>query len=96
MMAGRLKLGDFIIYEKVKRLTRPGPRAHGIRPAVRGDDYAYHASKYWLVVAAGADGNLVARTRRGKEHPLSGNDPAVRKATWWERRVYRKRFPKSS
>jgi len=81
-MARGLEPGDFIVYRKAKHSTHPGPRARGVRPAVRGDDYAYHVDKYWLIVAVAKGDKLVARTRRGKKHLLNRHDPAVRRATW--------------
>lgn len=91
-----LKPGDFVVYRKSKRSTRPGPRAQEIRPAPSGDDYSYNVEKLWVIVAVRPDGNVVARTRKGKEHFLSSDDPALRKAKWWERLLLRRRFPAMS
>lgn len=95
-MASGLRSGDFIVYRKAKHSTRPGPRAREIRASACGDDYAYHVDKFWVIVAVARDGQLVVRTRRGKEHLLRRDDPAVRKARWWERLVHLQRFPKPS
>jgi len=93
-MPPRLKPGDLVVYHKSKRSARPGPRARGVRPACRGEDYAYYVDKFWLVVAVDRKGTIVAETRRGKRHRLRPSDPALRRARWWERLLKRQRFPK--
>jgi len=88
------KPGDWVVYRMQKHSTRPGPRAEGVQPAPRGEDYSYHVDKFWTVVAVQPDGKVVARTRRGKEHVLEPDDPLLRRANWWERLLWRKRFPR--
>jgi len=90
-MRERFKLGEWIVYRKQKQSTRPGSRARATHPAPRGEDYTYFVDKYWIVVDIGD--KLVACTRRGKHHTLDADDPALRRATWWERLLLRGRFP---
>lgn len=85
--------GDFLVYRKPKYSAHPGPNARDIHAAPHGDLYAYYVNKYWTVVAVRPDRHVVVRTRRGKEHTLAENDPALRPATWWERLWLRHRFP---
>jgi hypothetical protein len=85
--------GDPVIYRMRKHSTSPGPRAEDVTPAPHGEDYSYHVDKLWTVVAVQPDGRIVARTRRGKEHVLEPDDPSLRKAKWWERLLWRSRFP---
>jgi hypothetical protein len=85
--------GDQVIYRKQKHSTHPGPRATGIHPAPHGEDYSYQVNKFWIVVDAEPDAEVIVRTRRGKEHIIAIDDPALRKARWWERFVFGSRFP---
>ena len=85
--------GEPVIYSVTKTSTQPGPRAKAIFPAPGGDEYHYEVDKFWIVAAIRDDGKLVLRTRRGKEHVIDPQDPLLRRARWWERLVYRSRFP---
>ena len=84
--------GDWVVYRKTKHSPLPGPRADNVVPAQHGDDYTYTVDKYWIVDQVNDDGTLLLRTRRGKEHSIRPGDPNLRKARWWERRLYRNRF----
>lgn len=88
------KPGDLVVYRVTKHGPRPGPRAENILPASKGEDYSYQVDKYWIVVEVRADGTIVARTRRGKQHVLDSHSPQLRPARWWERLLYGHRFPK--
>ena len=55
--------------------------------------YEYQVDKYWLVVGVQADGQLIFKTRRGKQHVFSASDPRLRKASLWERIFKSKLFP---
>ena len=85
--------GDVVIYWKQKSSLHPGPHAKDIQPALHGDSYSYVVEKFWRVVAVQSDHKLVVRTRRGKLHSLFSNDANLRKAHWWERLLFRHRFP---
>ena len=85
--------GDWVIFRKEKHSTSPGPRAENIHAAPKGDDYYYQVDKFWVVAETRADGKVVLRTRRGKTHVVKANDPHLRRARWWERLLYRNRFP---
>jgi hypothetical protein len=85
--------GELVIYAVTKSSTHPGPRAKAIFPTPKGDDYHYEVDKFWIVSAIRSDGKLVLRTRRGKERIIDPQDPLLRRARWWERLVYRSRFP---
>ncbi|HEY8506538.1 MAG TPA: hypothetical protein VIL46_18290 [Gemmataceae bacterium] len=86
------KPGDPVIYRKTKHGTHPGRRARQITPAPHGDTYSYVVEKLWVVDAVEGD-TLVLRTRRGKTHRVRAGDANVRPAHWWERWLYRGRFP---
>jgi len=88
-----LKPGDPVIVCVTKASNDPGPRAQNIHPAQYGEGYSYQVEKYWIVIEVLDNGHLKLKTRRGKEHTISGNDPRVRPAHWWERWFYRNRFP---
>lgn len=93
LLSNRFKQGDWVIYRKTKFTPHPGPRAQDIHPAPGGDDYTYSVDKFWTVAEVLDDGRLVLKTRRGKTHTISPNDPLLRKAGLIERFVYRSRFP---
>ena len=88
--------GDCVVYKKSKHTEHPGPRAQNVRPALRGETYTYFVDKFWVVATvigdSQGDSQLLLRTRRGKEHVVSVNDPNLRQARWWERWVWRRRF----
>ena len=76
--------GDIVVYAKEKHSTHPGPRARNVRPARRGEDYAYVVDKYWVVVSNDGE-RLELRTPGGKIHRIAPEDPHLRLATWRER-----------
>ena len=81
-----------MIYRKQKFSVHPGPHAQDIRPAPDGDSYSYWVSKCYRVIAVLAQ-EVVVRTRRGRQRTLAVADPALRRARWWERLLFRQRFP---
>jgi hypothetical protein len=85
--------GAPVVYRLTKSSIKPGPRAQRVDPAPRGDSYSYLVEKYWVVRDVLPDGRLLLATRRGKEHTIDSDDPNLRHARWWERIVYRSRFP---
>jgi len=92
-MTPQFQPGDWIICRQQKRSTRPGPRAEDVRPALHGEDYLYHVKEYWTVLAVRPDGRLIVRTARGRQRVLSADQPTLRRARWWERFLWRDRFP---
>ena len=90
---GRFKRGDLLVYKKQKHSQHPGPRAHSTAPAVQEGEFSYVVDKYWVVLETFEDDTIEVQTRTGKRHRLSADDPNVRRATWWQRIVYRSRFP---
>jgi hypothetical protein len=93
-MAARFRPGDCVIYRKRKFSTRPGPNAREIYPAPNGDLYAYDVDKFWKVIALQPEGtDIIVCTRRGKHLTVHVDDPALRKAYWFERLLFRNRFP---
>lgn len=85
--------GDLVVYRKAKQSPKPGPRATRISPALHGDNYSYVVDKFWVVDAVGEDGDLLLRTRRGKQHRTSSDDPNLRHASLMTRLLYATRFP---
>ena len=88
----RYRKGAPVIYTKQKTSPSPGKRAAEITPASKGETYTYVVDKFWVVSDVLEDGTLLLRTRRGKEHHISPDDPMLRRATWWERMLYASRF----
>ena len=91
-MAAHFKPGDCVIYRKAKFSVHPGPRAQDIHPAPNGDSYSHWVGKFYRVIAVLAQ-EVVVRTRRGRQRTLVTADPALRRASWWERLLFRHRFP---
>ncbi len=85
--------GDPVIYRVQKNSTDPGPRAREVHPSQHGELYSYQVDKFWAVAEVLSDGSLKLVTRTGKQHIVSADDPRLRAARWWERWLYRNRFP---
>ena len=81
-----------MIFRAGKTSPQPGPRAQKVNPSAKGEGYSYQVDKFWLVSKVLEDGNIEVRTRRGKKHLLSPNDPRLRKPKFWERWLAKDRF----
>jgi hypothetical protein len=92
VMESRFKVNDWVICTREKYGNSPGKRAKNISPAPRGDLYSYEVDKYWIVRSV-SDQDLVLETRTGKQHLVPLKDRRIRVANWWERWIYRNRFP---
>jgi hypothetical protein len=92
-MQRAFRAGDPVIYVVSKNGTHPGPRAKHLHPAPAGETYSYQVEKFWTVAEVRLDGHLLLVTRRGKQHDVESTDPRLRPARWWERWIYRERFP---
>ena len=95
-MKSGFKLGDPVIFRITKQSTDPGPRAVDIHPAPAGEMYSYQIDKFWTVIEVLTDGKVKLVTRRGKQRTVAVDDFRLRHARWWERWLYRDRFPKLS
>jgi hypothetical protein len=93
-MRAHLKPGDFVIYSMTKSSVHPGAHAKDVYPAPHGDLYSYYVPKYWTVIAVGPDPRVTVCTRRGKQRTVDADDPALRRARWWEGLLFRRRFPR--
>jgi hypothetical protein len=49
--------------------------------------------KYYRVAEMGSGKEVVVVTRRGRRRVLAADDPALRRARWWERLWFRQCFP---
>lgn len=87
------KPGDRVVYRLSKHSSHPTPRAVAIWPEPKGEYYSYDVLKYWVVAGVQNDGRLLVVTRRGKRRLIQEDDPALRRARWWERLFFRNRFP---
>jgi hypothetical protein len=92
-MIAQFRPGDVVVYRKQKSSLRPGTHARDVTPAPNGDYYYYAVDKFWRVVAVLPSNQLLVRTRKGKEHALAADDPALRRVHWWEWLLFRHRFP---
>lgn len=92
-MAGDYHPGDYIVFQKTKSSSNPGPNAREVYPAPNGDTYHYSVKKYYRVLGVLPDRKVLVYTRQGRQHTLSCDDPSLRRAAWWERLLFRGRFP---
>ena len=88
--------GDWIVFAKQKWSTSPGPRARAVSAATGGDLYSYLVDKFWVVAERSSDGLLKLRTRSGKEHHITEDDPRLRPPNLRERLLMRHKFPRPS
>lgn len=88
------KTGDYVIFRVSKCTAHPGPRAREVFPAPHGELYTYDVDKFWVVVGTAGGDEVVLQTRRGKQHRVKVDTPRLRHASWWERILYRSRFPR--
>ncbi|MGD0463578.1 MAG: hypothetical protein ABSB74_13920 [Tepidisphaeraceae bacterium] len=82
-----------MIFSLPTRGTHPGLGAKDVRPERHGEGYLYIIDKFW-VVAQTRDKQVVVKTRKGRIHLLDTADPRLHVASWWQRLIYRHRFPK--
>ena len=85
------KKGDWVIYHKAKSSTNPGPRAKIINPSSKGENYSYIVDKFWIVSKI-SENLLTLKTKTGKLHEVDSNDVNLRKANWFQKIIYNKRF----
>jgi hypothetical protein len=90
---GAFQRGRRVIYRKQKCSARPGPKATHIHPSENGDSYSYEVAKFWTVLTVLPNNRIIVCTRRGKQLSLTADDPALRRANWLERFLFRRRFP---
>ncbi|MCE9615619.1 MAG: hypothetical protein K8T26_15230 [Lentisphaerae bacterium] len=86
-------VGDRVIYSMPKVSPNPGPHAHAVHPSIRGEFYDYVVDKFWTVTGTPSAGQIQITTRRGKTRTLRTDDPRLRRASWLQRLLYRRRFP---
>jgi hypothetical protein len=94
MAKRRFSPGEQVIYRRFKYTSCPGPRATHVIPSPRGEHYAYHVDKFWIVLEELDDDTLVVLTRRGRQRFVRRNDPKLRRPSLWERIRYGHQFPK--
>ncbi len=95
LLRGRFQPGVPIVYRMAESSTRlPGPEAHDVHPAERGDLYYYLIKKYWRVEQVLQDGRIVAVTPLMEHHCLRRDDPNLRRANLLERLRHGARFPR--
>ena len=82
MAKPRFSPGEQVIYRRFKYTSCPSPRATHVIPSPRGEHYAYHVDKFWIVEEVRDDGMLVLVTRRGKRREVAADDPRLRRPSW--------------
>jgi hypothetical protein len=89
-MARPLRRGEQVVYRRWLRSTSPRPGAKNVQAAPHGEDYTYYLDEFCTVVDVRAEGKLVLQTPTGQVHVVTGDDPALRRASWRDR-LFRRR-----
>ena len=84
---GKFSRGDRVIYDEVSR--NPG----GMDSETAGNS-AYIVQHFMTVRESSKKGTVVLVTQTGKMHVTLNTNPNLRRARWWERLLYRDRFPR--
>lgn len=95
MFSKTLQPGDRVIFSATKHGPRPTPRAKDVRPEPNGEGYSYCVDKFWIVTEK-RERQVFLLTRKGKLRVLGADDPRLHVASWWQRLIYRKRFPQGN
>jgi hypothetical protein len=85
--------GDCVIFSLHRRSTHPRLGAKEIQPERHGEGYLYLVDDFWLVTQS-RGAQVVVKTSRGRFHLLETDDTRLRLASWWQRLIFRHRFPK--
>jgi hypothetical protein len=85
--------GDRVIFSLRRHGARPAVGARDVRPEPNGEAYWYVVDKLWVVTETRGD-YVVVQTDRGRIHILDAADSRLRRAPWWQRLIFRHRFPK--
>ena len=93
MVIKDIQVGDLVVYQMTKQSSHPTLRAKAVAPSQNGEDYRYIVEKFWIVREITDQGELVVQTRRGKVRTITADDPNLKRASWWQRRINRGRFP---
>jgi hypothetical protein len=64
-----------------------------VYPSAHGEEYSYVVDKYWTVEREVDETTVEVRTRRGKRHRLSRDDPHLKRARILDRIFHASRFP---
>ncbi len=88
----KIKVGEYVVFRKLKSSSHPSPRAKQLRPAKHGDTYTYLIDKFWKVVRVFDDETIEVETRRGKRNRVDVNSPQLRKIGLFERLIFRHRL----
>jgi hypothetical protein len=84
---GKFFRGDRVIYEEETR--NPGGTG-----SEAGGDSADIVQHFMTVRESSKKGTVVLVTQTGKMHVTLNTNPNLRRARWWERLLYRDRFPR--
>lgn len=93
LLMSRFRPGDQVTYKMTKQSDHPTLRAVNVSPSEKGDDYAYVVEKYWVVRELTDHGTVIVQTRRGKTREIPVEDPRLKRASWWDKLIYRQKFP---
>jgi hypothetical protein len=87
------RIGDCVVLREERRDTHPSRGARDVRPEPYGEGYRYVLEEYWRISEQHA-GRLLLRAQWGETRLAEANDPHLHVVSWWERLIYRHRFPK--
>jgi len=85
--------GDRVIFSLRRRSTHLRIGAKDVLPERHGEGYLYLVDSFWLVTQA-RGALVVVTTGQGRIHLLEAADTRLHPASWWQRLIYYRRFPK--
>jgi hypothetical protein len=85
--------GDCVIFDEVPQTASIESRSGGELDSATGEESAYIVQHYMTVRESSQKGTVVLQTKSGKMHVTLNTNPNLRRARWWERVLYRDRFP---
>jgi hypothetical protein len=91
--ASSFRVGDRVIFSLHRQDARPGRGAKTVRPEPNGEGYLYLVDNLWLV-AETRGAHVVVQTGRGRIHRLNATDARLHLAPWWQRLIFRNRWPR--
>ena len=87
------RVGSLIVYRAEKASSHPEAKAFDIHPSPHGELYYYSIADYLRVIGELADGRIISVDRDNIRHQFRPDDANLRRATWMERFLFRRRFP---
>ena len=93
VMRRHYEINTLVVLLTQRYSPTPSPHAKGLYATPCGDDYSYYLEVYARVVAVLPEGKILVGTKTGEQYTLRNDEPSLRRASWWERLLFKKQFP---